>query len=202
MRIRLSLAAIAACLLSAQAVGQPPKATSQKLNAILCKTEDQAIAIAQSMAAGTTEPIAIDDVNKAARAEVCGHISALPLWRSRRQRTTKANLFMLAGFRFVRAEHWSGPRAGSRLSTALRFRGEPRRRQTRPASPATNWLTRPCGDQIRTSRDVLMSLPKAAAHCKLALNLSKSYPAVAAMLPKVCRVLPHCSIALTSFGIP
>ena len=46
--------------------------TPQKLNAVLCKTEDQAIAIATSLAAGKTEPIAINDVNKAARAEVCG----------------------------------------------------------------------------------------------------------------------------------
>ena len=71
MLTRLSLAAIVCLTLSAQAVGQPPKATPQKLNAIVCKTEDQAIAIAQSIAADKTEPIAIDDVNKAARAEVC-----------------------------------------------------------------------------------------------------------------------------------
>ena len=75
MRIRLSLAAIA-CLLSAQAVAQPPKAASRELNAILSMTEDQAIAIATSMAAGTTEPIAINNVNRVARAEVCRHYSA------------------------------------------------------------------------------------------------------------------------------
>ena len=62
-----------ACLLSAQAVAQPPKAASRELNAILSMTEDQAIAIATSMAAGTTEPIAINDVNRVARAEVCRH---------------------------------------------------------------------------------------------------------------------------------
>ena len=43
---------------------------------------------------------------------------------------------------------------------------------------------------MRHSRDVLMSLPKAAAYSKLALNLSKSVSGVPPMLPKVCRVLP------------
>ena len=55
MLIRLSLAAIACLTLLAQAVAQPPKAASRELNAILCTTEDQAIAVATSMAAGKTE---------------------------------------------------------------------------------------------------------------------------------------------------
>ena len=50
MLTRLSLAALATLMLAAPAVSQPATATPQKLNAILCKTEDQAIALATSMA--------------------------------------------------------------------------------------------------------------------------------------------------------
>jgi len=44
----------------------------QKLNAVLCKTESQAIAFASSMAGGQTEPMAVNAVNKASGSEVCG----------------------------------------------------------------------------------------------------------------------------------
>jgi len=58
-------------LLTAQVSAQAP-ATPQKLNSILCETEDQAMAFASAMTSGKTEPIAINLVNKAAGAEVCG----------------------------------------------------------------------------------------------------------------------------------
>jgi long-subunit acyl-CoA synthetase (AMP-forming) len=62
MPTKLILAALACLMLSAQAFGQAPKVTPRKLNAILCQTEAQAIAVATNMAAGKTEPIAVNDV--------------------------------------------------------------------------------------------------------------------------------------------
>ena len=102
MLTRLSLAAIVCLTLSAQAVGQPLKATPQKLNAILCKTEDQAIAIAQSIAADKTEPIAIDDVNEAARAEVCRSYIGYAAVEIEKTVNHEGELFMLAGLRLVK----------------------------------------------------------------------------------------------------
>ena len=122
MLTRLSLAAIVCLTLSAQAVGQPPKATPQKLNAILCKTEDQAIAIAQSIAAGKTEPIAINDVNKAARAEVCGRYIGYAVVEIEKTENHEGELFMLAGLRFVEdgalvwTASWIAPFNGASLS--------------------------------------------------------------------------------------
>jgi hypothetical protein len=71
MLTKLILAGIASLLFAAEIAAQVP-ATPQKLNAILCQTEDQAIALASSLGAGRTEPIAINLVNKNAGAEVCG----------------------------------------------------------------------------------------------------------------------------------
>ena len=59
MLTKITLAATASLLLSAQAVQSAPTAAPQKLNAILCKTEAQAIAFASSVANGKTEPMAI-----------------------------------------------------------------------------------------------------------------------------------------------
>ena len=121
MRIRLSLAAIA-CLLSAQAVAQPPKAASRELNTILCMTEDQAIAIATSMAAGTTEPIAINDVNRTARAEVCRHYIGSAVVEIEKTENHQGSLFMLAGFRLTEGGALAWTAIGSPRSTALPFR--------------------------------------------------------------------------------
>jgi hypothetical protein len=71
MRKTLILAAIASLMLTAQVSAQAP-ATPQMLNSILCETEDQAMAFASAMSSGKTEPIAINLVNKAGGAEVCG----------------------------------------------------------------------------------------------------------------------------------
>jgi len=122
MLIRLSLAAIACLTLSAQAVAQPPKAASRELNAILCTTEDQAITVATSMAAGKTEPIAINDVNKTARAEVCRHYIGYAVVEIEKTENHQGSLFMLAGFRLTEdgalawTADWLAPFDGSSLS--------------------------------------------------------------------------------------
>ncbi len=166
MRIRLSLAAIA-CLLSAQAVAQPPKAASRELNAILSMTEDQAIAIATSMAAGTTEPIAINDVNRVARAEVCRHYIGSAVVEIEKTENHQGNLFMLAGFRPIEGgalADWVAP------STALPFRVELRTSRS-PSDKLAHAASRRPNSLLRR---VLSPLPKAAARCKPALNFSKT----------------------------
>jgi hypothetical protein len=125
MLTKLSLAAIAGLTLSAQGVGQPPKVASQELNAILCTTEDEAIAIATSMAAGKSEPIAIDEVNKSARAEVCKHYIGYAMVEIEKTENHKGSLFMLAGFRLtedgalVWTADWVAPFDGSSLSRGI-----------------------------------------------------------------------------------
>jgi len=122
MLTKLSLAAIASMMLSAQAAGQPPTATPQKLNAILCETEDEAIAIATSMASGKTEPIAINLVNKAAGAEVCGRYIGYAVVEVEKTKNKDGGLFMLAGLRFVEdgalawTASWVAPFNGVTLS--------------------------------------------------------------------------------------
>src|SRR5665809_100626 len=64
MLTKLTLAAMAGLFLQVEAVKQPPTAPPQKLNAILCQTEAQAIALAAAQSAGKTEPTPIHLVNK------------------------------------------------------------------------------------------------------------------------------------------
>jgi len=122
MLTKLSLAAIASVALCAQAVGQLPTPTAQKLNAILCETEDEAIAIATSMASGKTEPIAINLVNKAAGAEVCGRYIGYAVVEVEKTENKDGALFMLAGLRFVEdgalawTASWVAPFNGVTLS--------------------------------------------------------------------------------------
>jgi hypothetical protein len=122
MLIRLSLAAIACLTLTAHAVAQPPKAAARELNAILCTTEDQAIAVVTSMAAGKTEPIAINDVNKTARAEVCRHYIGYAVVEIEKTENHQGSLVMLAGFRLTEdgalawTADWLAPFDGSSLS--------------------------------------------------------------------------------------
>jgi hypothetical protein len=103
-------------------VAQPPKAASRELNAILCTTEDQAISVATSMAAGKTEPIAINDVNKTARAEVCRHYIGYAVVEIEKTENHQGSLFMLAGFRLTEGgalawtADWLAPFDGSSLS--------------------------------------------------------------------------------------
>ena len=122
MLTRLSLAALATLMLAAPAVSQPATATPQKLNAILCKTEDQAIALATSMASGKTEPIAINLVNKAAGAEVCGRYLGYAVVEIEKTTNSGGGLFMLAGLRFAEdgalgwTASWVAPFNGTQLS--------------------------------------------------------------------------------------
>jgi hypothetical protein len=112
---KLTLALTASLLLSAQASAeekkQPPTAPPQKLNAILCKTEAQAIALASGMANGRTEPIAIDRVNRAAGATVCGRYIGYAT--------------MLAGLRFAEdgalgwTASWVAPFNGAALARGI-----------------------------------------------------------------------------------
>ena len=121
MPTKIILAGFACLLLSVQAMGQATKAP-EKLNAILCKTEDQAIAVAIGMSSGKTEPIAVDDVNKVARAEVCRRYIGYAVVEIEKTETRDGGLFMLAGVRFVAdgplawTADWIAPFDGSSLS--------------------------------------------------------------------------------------
>ena len=59
MSIKLTFAILASLVLPAAAMAQG-QVEPQKLNAVLCKTESQAIAFASSMAGGQTEPMAVN----------------------------------------------------------------------------------------------------------------------------------------------
>jgi hypothetical protein len=56
------------------------------------------------------------------------------------------------------------------------------------------------GPNLPSGRLLAMT-PKAAAHCLLALKLSKFMLLLATLLPKVCKVLLGCSIGRASLGI-
>ena len=122
MLTRLSLAALATLIVATPAVSQPATATPQKLNAILCKTEYQAIALATSLASGKTEPIAINLVNKAAGAEVCGRYLGYAVVEIEKTTNRGGGLFMLAGLRFAEdgalgwTASWVAPFNGAQLS--------------------------------------------------------------------------------------
>jgi hypothetical protein len=102
---KLTLAMTVSLLLSAEASAeekrQPPTAPPQKLNAVLCKTEVQAIALAAELSSGKTEPIAIDRVNRSAAAEVCGRYIGRAVVEVEKTTNHRGSLFMLAGLRFV-----------------------------------------------------------------------------------------------------
>jgi len=120
MLTKLTLAAMAGLLLQVEAVKQPPTAPPQKLNAILCQTEAQAIALAAAKSAGKTEPIAISLVNKASASEVCGRFGHAVI-KSEKTTSHKGTLFMLAGLRFVEdgklawTASWVAPFQGAKL---------------------------------------------------------------------------------------
>lgn len=98
MPTKLILAAAASLLLANQVLALP---TPQKLNAVLCNTQAQAIDFAVSTAAGNTEPIAINLVNKAAGSEVCGRYIGYAVVEIEKTENKDGGLFMLAGLRFV-----------------------------------------------------------------------------------------------------
>jgi predicted transporter len=101
MLTKLLLAAMAGLVLQAKAVKQPPTAPPQKLNAILCQTEAQAIALVSRVADGKTETIAVNLVNKAAVAEVYGRYIGYAVVETEKTANHLGSLFMLAGLRFA-----------------------------------------------------------------------------------------------------
>jgi putative effector of murein hydrolase len=122
MPTRIFLAGLACVMISAQAMGEVAKAAPQKLNAILCKTEDQAIAVAVALSSGKTEPIAVNDVNKVARAPVCGRYIGYAVVEIEKTENRNGGLYMLAGVRFVEdgalawTADWVAPFDGTSLS--------------------------------------------------------------------------------------
>jgi hypothetical protein len=121
MPTTLTLAVMASLLLPVQAVKQPPTAPPHKLNAVLCKSEAQAIALAGGMASGKTETIAVNLVNKAAGAEVCGRYIGHAAVEVEKTTNHRGGLFMLAGPRFVEdgalawTASWVAPFEGANL---------------------------------------------------------------------------------------
>ena len=101
MPTTLTLAVMASLFLPVQAVKQPPTAPPHKFNAVLCKTEAQAVALAKSRADGRTETIAVNLVNKAAGAEVCGRYIGYAAVEVEKTANHRGGLFMLAGLRFA-----------------------------------------------------------------------------------------------------
>lgn len=120
----LILAAIASLMLTAQVSAQAP-AAPQKLNSILCETEDQAMAFASAKSSGKTEPIAINLVNKAAGAEVCGRYIGYAVVEVEKTKNRNGGLFMLAGLRFAEdgrlgwTANWMAPFSGSNLARGI-----------------------------------------------------------------------------------
>lgn len=120
----LILAAIASLMLTAQVSAQAP-AAPQKLNSILCETEDQAMAFASAMSSGKTEPIAINLVNKAAGKEVCGRYIGYAVVEVEKTKNRNGGLFMLAGLRFAEdgrlgwTANWMAPFSGSNLARGI-----------------------------------------------------------------------------------
>ena len=100
MTTKLILAAISGLLFAGHALAET-SASPQKLNAILCNTEEQAMALAASVNAGRTEPIAIDQVNKTAGTQVCGRYIGYAVVEIEKTENRDGALFMLAGVRFA-----------------------------------------------------------------------------------------------------
>jgi hypothetical protein len=121
MPTTLILAVMASLLLPVQAVKQPPTAPPHKFNSVLCQSEAQAIALADAMAAGKTEPIAVNLVNKAAGAEVCGRYIGYAAIEVEKTTNHHGALFMLAGLRFAKVNSlawtasWVAPFQGANL---------------------------------------------------------------------------------------
>ena len=120
MPTKLTFAALASLLLVSQAAAlslAPPK----KLNAILCTTEDQAIAFASGLASGQTEPMAVDRVNKASGGEVCGRYIGYAVVEVEKTANYQGTLYMLAGLRFTEdgrfawTASWVSPFSGAGL---------------------------------------------------------------------------------------
>ncbi len=120
MLAKLTFAVLANLLLTSLVVAQP-SLTPTKINTILCITEVQAIAFASNMAAGETEPMAINRVNKASGSEVCGRYIGYAVVEMEKTTNYKGGLFMLASLRFAEdgkmgwTASWVTPFSGARL---------------------------------------------------------------------------------------
>jgi hypothetical protein len=125
MPTTLTLAVMASLLLPVQAVKQPPTAPPHKLNAVLCQSEAQAIALADTMSAGKTETIAVNIVNKSAGAEVCGRYIGYAAVEVEKTENHRGGLFMLAGLRFAEdgalgwTAGWVAPFEGANLERGI-----------------------------------------------------------------------------------
>jgi hypothetical protein len=121
MPTTMTLAVMASLFLPVQAVKQPPTAPPHKYNAVLCETEAQAVALARTVAAGKTETIAVNLVNKAAGAEVCGRYIGYAAVEVEKTTNDHGGLFMLAGLRFAEdaalawTASWVAPFEGANL---------------------------------------------------------------------------------------
>ena len=120
MPTKLTFAALASVLLVSQVAAQSSMGP-RKINAVLCETETQAIAFASGKAAGQTEPIAIDRVNKAFGSEVCGRYIGHAVVEVEKTANDHGTLFMLAGLRFAEdgrigwTASWVSPFSGAGL---------------------------------------------------------------------------------------
>jgi hypothetical protein len=118
----LILSVIVSPMLLVQAEAETPRAAPQKINAILCQTEAQATQLASSLASGKTEPIAVNMVNKASGAEVCGRYVGYAVVEIEKTENKDGGLYMLAGLRFAEdgrlawTANWVAPFDGSHLA--------------------------------------------------------------------------------------
>ena len=142
MRAEFFLAAMAGLLLTLPAAAGSNGAP-QKVNATLCDTEEQAISLASELSVGRTEPMAINVVNKAAGAEVCGRFVGIAVVRSKRRRTEAARFLCSPDCALPRMTGSPGPRPGSPPSTvpilSVDHSGAP------AASVGSNCLSYPAG---------------------------------------------------------
>ncbi|MGH6866039.1 MAG: hypothetical protein ACREDO_07720 [Methyloceanibacter sp.] len=112
---------MAGLLLPVETTKQSPTAPPHKLKAVLCKSEDQAIALAAGMASNKTETIAVNLVNKSAGAEVCGRYIGHVKLEVQKTTNQGGGLFMLAGLLFVEdnaiawTANWIAPFQGVNL---------------------------------------------------------------------------------------
>ena len=83
------------------------------------------MAFASAMTSGKTEPIAINLVNKAAGAEVCGRYIGYAVVEIETTKNRNGGLFMLAGLRFAEdgrlgwTANWMVPFSGSNLARGI-----------------------------------------------------------------------------------
>lgn len=98
--MRVEFLSAMACVLLAVPAAAGTHDVPQKVSATLCDTEEQAISLASQLSAGQSEPFAINAVNKATGAEVCGRFVGYAVKEIEKTQNRGGTLFMLAGLRF------------------------------------------------------------------------------------------------------